>query len=133
MAICKEVTHGMVLILIHFSVAIDISFSSSTYYSKVAILEDPIGKVVVETELVYNKSLVQNFTTIDYNLYRTDGRYFSVDNNGVVTLKTMLPYRRLYIFQITLLYTVALVDNTTQSRFLTADARVQAIGMIVFW
>ena len=97
-----------------------------------ATLEDPLGKVVVETELVYNKNLVQNFTTKDYNLYRSDGRYFSVDNNGIVTLKTLLPYRRLYIFQITLLYTVALVDNTTQSRFLTADARVQAIGMIVF-
>ena len=123
----------MTLILIHFSVAIDISFSSSTYYSKVATLEDRIGKVVVETELVYNKSLVQNFTTKDYNLYQTDSRYFNVDNNGIVTLRTMLPYRRLCIFQITLLYTVALVDNTTQSRFLTAEVRVQAIGMIVFW
>ena len=80
-----------------FSVAIDILFSSSTYYSKVVTLEDPIGKVVVETELVYNKSLVQNFTTKDYNLYRSDGRYFSVDNNGVVTLRTMLPYRKLHL------------------------------------
>ena len=120
----------MTLILTHyFSVAIRISFSSSTYYSKVATLEDPIGKVVIETQLVYNESLVQNFTTIDYNLYRTDGRYFSVDKKGVVTLEKWLPYRRLYIFQISLLYAVTLVDNTTQSRFLTADARVQAIGM----
>ena len=120
----------MTLILTHyFSVAIRISFSSSTYYSKVATLEDPIGKVVIETQLVYNESLVQNFTTTDYNLYRTDGRYFSVDNKGVVTLEKLLPYRRTYIFQVTLLYTVTLIDNTTQSRFLTADARVQAIGM----
>ena len=120
----------MTLILTHyFPVAIHISFSSSTYYSKVTTLEDPIGKVVIETRLVYKKSLVQNFTTPDYNLYRIDGRYFSVDNKGIVTLNKRLPYRRLYIFQISLLYTVTLVDNTTQSGYLTANARVQAIGM----
>ena len=120
----------MTLILTHyFSLAIRISFSSSTYYSKVATLEDPIGKVVIETQLVYNESLVQNFTTTVYNLYQKDARYFSVDNKGIVTLKKWLPYRRLYIFQISLLYLVTLVDNTTRSGFLTAEVQVQAIGM----
>ena len=94
-----------------------------------ATLEDPLGKVVIETQLVYNESLVQNFTTKDYSLYRTDGRYFSVDKNGIVTLAIQLPYRRTYIFQISLLYKITLLDNTTQTNFLTTNARVQGIGM----
>ena len=94
-----------------------------------ATLEDPIGKVVTTTQLQYNRNLVKNFTTKDYNLYRTDGRYFSVDKNGIITLKAALPYRRVYLFQVTLLYTVLLTDNTTESAFLTANVRVQAIGM----
>ena len=109
--------------------AIDISFSSTTYYGKVATLEDKIGKVVIETQLVYNESLVQNFTTKDYSMYRTDRRYFSVDKNGTVTWTGALPYRRTYVFQISLLYKITLVDNTTQTSFLTTNARVQAIGM----
>ena len=92
-------------------------------------LEDPVGKVVIETQLVYNESLVLNFTTKDYSLYRTDGTYFSVDKNGIITLKRELRYRRTYIFQVSLLYTVTLIDNTTESRFLTANCRVQGIGM----
>jgi len=95
----------------------------------VATLEDPIGKVIVETKLVYNESLVKSFTTKDYSLYRSDGRYFNVDKNGIVTLKRFLPNRRLYNFQISLLYTVSLVDKTTTSGFLTADVRIQAVGM----
>ena len=74
--------------------------------------------------------MVVTFTTKDYNLYRSDARYFSIDDNGTVTLKTMLPYRRLYIFQISLLYTVTLETNETNSGFLTSDVRVQAIGKI---
>ena len=112
-----------------FCAAIDISFSRSTYYGKVATLEDQIGKVVIETQLVYNESLVQNFTTKDYSLYRTDGTYFSVDKNGIITLKKALSYQRTYIFQVSLLYTVILIDNTTESRFLTANCQVQGIGM----
>ena len=95
-----------------------------------ATLEDPIGKVVLETKLVYDESLMTNFTTRDYSLYRSDGtRYFNVDKNGIVTLKRFLPNRRLYNFQISLLYTVSLVDKTTTSGFLTADVRIQAVGM----
>ena len=97
-----------------------------------ATLEDLIGKVVVETKLLYNESLMNNFTTRDYSLYRLDGtRYFNVDKNGIVTLKRFLPYRRLYIFQVSLLYTASLIDNTTKSGFLTADVRVQAVGTTV--
>ena len=79
--------------------AIDISFSSTIYYGKVATLEDQIGKVVIETQLVYNESLVQNFTTKYYCLYRTDRTYFSVNKNGIVTWTKPLPDRRTYIFQ----------------------------------
>ena len=116
-------------LIMNIFAAIDISFSSTTYYGKVATLEDQIGKVVIETQLVYNESLVQNFTTKDYSLYRTDRTYFSVDKNGIVTLAKQLPYRRTYIFQISLLCKITLVDNTTDTKFLTANARVQAIGM----
>ena len=109
--------------------AIDISFSNTTYYGKVATLEDQIGKVVIETQLVYNESLVQNFTTKDYSLYQPDRKYFSVDKNGIVTWTKPLPARRTYTFQISLLYTITLVDDTTDSKFLTTVAQVQAIGM----
>ena len=113
-----------------FSTAFDISFSSSTYYSQVATLEDPIGKVIVKPELVYDKSSGVIFNTTDYSLYRSDSRYFSVDKNGIVRLKAALPYRRLYIFQISMLYTVTLEADEATSGFLTADVRVQAIGKI---
>ena len=96
-----------------------------------ATLEDPVGKVIVESELVYNDSKVKEFITKDYNLYRSDGNYFAVDKKGVITLKTPLCYRRLYIFQLSMLYTVTLLDNTTTSGFLTADIQVQAIGMTI--
>ena len=79
---------------------------------------------------MYNETGVVTFTTKDYSLYRSDARYFSVDKNGTVTLKTMLPYRRLYIFQLSMLYTVTLETNKTSSGFLTSDVRVQAIGKI---
>ena len=95
-----------------------------------ATLEDPIGKVIVKPELIYNETGLVAFNTKDYSLYRSDSRYFSVDKNGTVTLKTMLPYRRLYIFQLSMLYTVALEMNETNSGFLTSDVRVQAIGKI---
>ena len=70
------------------------------------------------------------FNTKDYSLYRSDSRYFSIDKNGTVRLKAALPYRRLYIFQISMLYTVTLEANQTTSGFLTADVRVQVIGKI---
>ena len=70
------------------------------------------------------------FTTKDYSLYRSDARYFNIDDNGAVTLKTILPYWRLYIFQISLLYTVTLETNETNSGFLTSDVQVQAVGKI---
>ena len=70
------------------------------------------------------------FNTTDYSLYRSDARYFSVDKNGTVRLKAALPYRRLYIFQISMLYTVTLEADETTSGYLTADVRVQAIGKI---
>ena len=114
-----------------FSTAFDISFSSSTYYSQVATLEDPIGKVIVKPELVYDKSSGVIFNTTDYSLYRSDSRYFNIDKNGTVTLKTALPYRRVYNFQISLLYTVSTSEmNGTTSGFLTSNVQVQAIGKI---
>ena len=79
---------------------------------------------------MYNQSLVKNFTTKDYNLYQTDAKYFSVDNAGIIRLNAILPYREIYRFAITLLYTVTLTDDTTESGFLTAYVRVQALGMI---
>ena len=114
-----------------FSTAFDISFSSSTYYSQVSTLEDPIGNVIVKTELVYNKSLGVIFNTRDYSLYRSDSRYFNIDKNGTVTLKAALPYQRVYKFQISLLYTVTTSEmNGTMSGFLTSNVQVQVTGKI---
>ena len=77
---------------------------------------------------MYNENLIKNFTTKDYNLYQTDGEYFSVDGKGIIRLKATLPNRRVYVFQVTLLYTVTLTDNTTESAFLTANVQVKVIG-----
>jgi len=96
----------------------------------VATLVDPLGKVVIKTGLLYNASEVKNFTLKDFSLYRSDGSYFSIDKNGTITLKKNLPYRRLYSFQISMLYTVSLVGNSLPvTGFLTAETRIQAIGM----
>ena len=95
-----------------------------------ATLEDPIGKVIVKPELIYDDTGLVAFNTKDYSLHRSDAKYFSVDKDGTVTLKTMLPYRRLYIFQISMLYTVTLETNATRYGFLNSDIRVQAIGKI---
>lgn len=95
-----------------------------------ATLEDPVGKVVIESSLVYNKSLVEKFVVKDYNLYRSDGSYFTVDSNGTIKLRSELPYRRTYSFVLSMLYTVSLVSsNVTTSGYLSTNIRVQAIGM----
>ena len=97
-----------------------------------ATLEDPIGRVIVESDLVYNESRVKQFSTKDYSLYGSDGNYFAVDKKGIITLKTLLPYRRLYVFQISMLYTITLLDNTQTSGFFSSDVQVQAVGMIIY-
>jgi len=96
----------------------------------VAILEDTLGKIVIKAELLYNSSEVKNFVLKDFGLYRSDSSYFSIDNNGTITLKKKLPYNRLYSFQISTLYTVSLVgDAIPVTGFLTAEAQIRAIGM----
>jgi len=96
----------------------------------VATPVDPLGKVVIKAELLYNSSEVKNFVAKDFSLYRASGSYFSIDKNGTITLKKNLPYRGLYSFQISILYTVSLVDDPTPlTGFLTAEAQIQGIGM----
>jgi len=116
------------VILFHYCSAFEASFSQSTYYGKVFTLEDTVGKVLVKTEVLYNESIITSFVTKHYNLYRSDSTYFTIDNNGTVTLTKNLPSRRQYSFQISFLYTVALKSGGTRSGFLTADCRVQGIG-----
>ena len=72
---------------------------------------------------------MKNFVTKDFSLYRSDGTYFSIDKNGTITLKRKLRNRRLYSFQISMLYTVSLPSNNTVTGFLTAEARIQGIGI----
>ncbi|XP_065905663.1 uncharacterized protein [Dysidea avara] len=111
--------------------AFEVSFSQSTYYGEVFTLEDTVGKILFKAELLYN-SIITSFITKQYSLYRTDSLYFAIDNNGTVSLHKNLPSRRLYSFQISLLYTVALKTGDTRSGFLTVDCRVQGIGPVYF-
>ena len=125
---CKS--HFILAYIFAAAQTFSIAFSKSTYHGTVSTLEDPIGAIVINTELLYNRNLVKSFTVKDYNLYRTDGSYFAVNKNGIVTLKKVLPYRRVYNFQISMLYTVFLKNSRLpRSGFLTANARVQGIGM----
>ena len=117
--------------LAYFSVVFRVTFSRRTYPGKVSTGEDPIGKIVIQTELVYNKSAVAKFIAKDYSMYRSDSSYFNIDDSGTITLKKTLPSRRTYNFQISLFFTATLVNNKSSHGFLYSYAQIKAIGMMV--
>ena len=100
-------------------------------------LEDPIGKVIVKSDIVHNEGQVKQFTIKDYSLYGSDGKYFAVDKKGIITLKTSIPlhyypHENLYNFQLSMFYTVILLNNTKTSGFFISSVKVKAIGMTIY-